>query len=130
VNEGFRSDVVIRTPDERLRVFVSSTLGELADERRAASRAAADADQLLGGGVGDRGFSRDVATGLERERVRRLRDSHGTRVKEATLASDPDPATHMIASNVTGIANATRKIPTTASLQIQARNEGRKTFRK
>jgi hypothetical protein len=34
-----RSDVVIRTPDQRLRVFVSSTLGELADERRAASRA-------------------------------------------------------------------------------------------
>jgi predicted ATPase len=31
--------VVIRTPDQRLRVFVSSTLGELADERRAASRA-------------------------------------------------------------------------------------------
>src|SRR5215471_1929749 len=32
-------DVVIRTPDRRLRVFVSSTLGELADERRAVSRA-------------------------------------------------------------------------------------------
>jgi len=31
--------VVIRTPDQRLRVFVSSTLGELADERRAVSRA-------------------------------------------------------------------------------------------
>jgi predicted ATPase len=31
--------VVIRTPDQRLRVFVSSTLGELADERRAALRA-------------------------------------------------------------------------------------------
>jgi predicted ATPase len=30
---------VIRTPDQRLRVFVSSTLGELADERRAVSRA-------------------------------------------------------------------------------------------
>jgi predicted ATPase len=29
----------IRTPDQRLRVFVSSTLAELADERRAASRA-------------------------------------------------------------------------------------------
>ena len=26
----------IRTPDQRLRVFISSTLGELADERRAA----------------------------------------------------------------------------------------------
>jgi hypothetical protein len=25
---------VIRTPDQRIRVFVSSTLGELADERR------------------------------------------------------------------------------------------------
>ncbi len=33
------SDAVIRTPDQRLRVFVSSTLGELADERRAVSRA-------------------------------------------------------------------------------------------
>jgi predicted ATPase len=31
--------MVIRTPDRRLRVFVSSTLGELADERRAVSRA-------------------------------------------------------------------------------------------
>ena len=29
----------IRTPDQRLRVFVSSTLGELADERRSVSRA-------------------------------------------------------------------------------------------
>ena len=32
-------DPVIRTPDQRLRVFVSSTLGELAAERRAVSRA-------------------------------------------------------------------------------------------
>jgi predicted ATPase len=31
--------VTIRTPDQRLRVFVSSTMGELADERRAVSRA-------------------------------------------------------------------------------------------
>jgi predicted ATPase len=31
--------VLIRTPDRRLRVFVSSTLGELAEERRAVSRA-------------------------------------------------------------------------------------------
>jgi predicted ATPase len=41
VSEGSRDDddVVIRTPDRRLRVFVSSTLGELAEERRAVSRA-------------------------------------------------------------------------------------------
>jgi predicted ATPase len=45
VHEGLRGtrgcgvDVVIRTPDQRLRVFVSSTLGELAEERRAVSRA-------------------------------------------------------------------------------------------
>src|SRR6516164_11156303 len=32
-------DVVIRTPDRRLRVFVSSTLDEMAEERRAVSRA-------------------------------------------------------------------------------------------
>ena len=38
-NEGQPGDVVIRTPDRLLRVFVSSTLGELADERRAVSRA-------------------------------------------------------------------------------------------
>jgi predicted ATPase len=31
--------VAIRTPDQRLRVFVSSTLGELAEERQAVSRA-------------------------------------------------------------------------------------------
>ena len=33
------SDVAIRTPDQRVRVFVSSTLEELAGERRAVSRA-------------------------------------------------------------------------------------------
>jgi len=39
VNRGPRDEAVIRTPDRRLRVFVSSTLGELAEERRAVSRA-------------------------------------------------------------------------------------------
>jgi len=39
VSEGLRDEVVIRTPDRRLRVFVSSTLGELAEERRVVSRA-------------------------------------------------------------------------------------------
>ena len=38
-NEGLPGDAVIRTPDRRLRIFVSSTLSELADERRAVSRA-------------------------------------------------------------------------------------------
>ena len=38
-DEGLPGDAVIRTPDRRLRVFVSSTLSELADERRAVSRA-------------------------------------------------------------------------------------------
>jgi hypothetical protein len=33
------ADVAIRTPDQRLRVFVSSTLAELADERAAVARA-------------------------------------------------------------------------------------------
>ncbi len=31
--------MIIRTPDQRLRVFVSSTLHELAEERRAVARA-------------------------------------------------------------------------------------------
>ncbi|HUK73618.1 MAG TPA: DUF4062 domain-containing protein, partial [Streptosporangiaceae bacterium] len=39
MSQGPRNEPVIRTPDRRLRVFVSSTLGELADERRAVSRA-------------------------------------------------------------------------------------------
>ena len=39
MNEGLRNEAVIRTPDRRLRVFVSSSLAELADERRAVSRA-------------------------------------------------------------------------------------------
>src|SRR5262249_60469031 len=39
VGEGLRDAVVIRTPDRRLRVFVSSTLGELAEERQAVARA-------------------------------------------------------------------------------------------
>jgi hypothetical protein len=38
-NEGPPEDDVIQTPDRRLRVFVSSTLGELADERHAVARA-------------------------------------------------------------------------------------------
>jgi predicted ATPase len=38
-NEGLPGDEVIRTPDRHLRVFVSSTLNELAEERRAVSRA-------------------------------------------------------------------------------------------
>jgi len=39
MNEGPRNEAVIRTPDQRLRVFVSSSLAELADERRAVARA-------------------------------------------------------------------------------------------
>src|SRR6266536_1148270 len=39
VNQGPQDETVIQTPDQRLRVFVSSTLGELAEERRAVSRA-------------------------------------------------------------------------------------------
>jgi predicted ATPase len=39
VNEVPEDGPVIRTPDRRLRVFVSSTMGELAAERRAVSRA-------------------------------------------------------------------------------------------
>ena len=39
VNQGPRDDAGVRTPDRRLRVFVSSSLGELAEERRAVSRA-------------------------------------------------------------------------------------------
>jgi predicted ATPase len=38
-SQGPRDEALIRTPDRRLRVFVSSTLGELAEERRAVSRA-------------------------------------------------------------------------------------------
>jgi hypothetical protein len=39
VNTGAPGTALIRTPDQRLRVFVSSTLDELADERRAAGAA-------------------------------------------------------------------------------------------
>jgi predicted ATPase len=39
VTDALPGDTGIRTPDQRLRVFVSSTLAELADERRAVSRA-------------------------------------------------------------------------------------------
>ena len=39
MSQGSRGEADIRTPDRRLRVFVSSTLGELAEERRAVSRA-------------------------------------------------------------------------------------------
>src|SRR5262249_53717177 len=39
LSEGPRFGGPIRTPDQRLRVFVSSTMGELAEERRVALRA-------------------------------------------------------------------------------------------
>jgi hypothetical protein len=39
VSQGPQDEAVIQTPDRRLRVFVSSTLGELAEERRAVARA-------------------------------------------------------------------------------------------
>ena len=39
MSQGPQDETVIRTPDQRLRVFVSSTLGELAEERRAVWRA-------------------------------------------------------------------------------------------
>ena len=39
VSQRAPDEVVIRTPDRRLRVFISSTLGELAEERRAVARA-------------------------------------------------------------------------------------------
>ena len=39
MSRGPRDKTVIRTPDRRLRVFVGSTLGELAEERRPVSRA-------------------------------------------------------------------------------------------
>jgi predicted ATPase len=39
VSQGPPDEAVIQTPDRRLRVFISSTLGELADERRAVARA-------------------------------------------------------------------------------------------
>ncbi|HEY6313047.1 MAG TPA: DUF4062 domain-containing protein [Streptosporangiaceae bacterium] len=41
MSEGSAGGAVIRTPDQRLRVFVSSTLEELVAERRAVSRAIA-----------------------------------------------------------------------------------------
>ena len=48
-------------------------------------------------------------------------------VTETTFASEPDPVTHMIDSKVTGMANAARKMPITASLQSHDRRDGRKT---
>ena len=39
VTEATPSDMPILTPDRRLRVFVSSTLVELAEERQAVARA-------------------------------------------------------------------------------------------
>ena len=41
MSQGRRDEAVIRTPDRRVWVFVSSTLGELAEDRRAVSRAIA-----------------------------------------------------------------------------------------
>jgi hypothetical protein len=41
MSEWSRDETTIRTPDQRLRVFVSSTLGELSEERQAVARAIA-----------------------------------------------------------------------------------------
>ena len=46
-------------------------------------------------------------------------------VTETTLASEPEPVTHMTDSKVTGIVKAARKIPITTSLHDQERNAGR-----
>ena len=51
-------------------------------------------------------------------------------VTETTFASEPEPITHMIDSNVTGMAKAARKMPTTISLQVHDRKEGKKTREK
>src|SRR6516164_7348886 len=48
-------------------------------------------------------------------------------VNEVVAASDPEPVTHMIESNVTGIASAARKMPVTTNLHNQDRNDGRTT---
>ena len=47
-------------------------------------------------------------------------------VNETTLASEPEPVTHMTDSNVTGIAKAARKIPITASLHEPGEERGEK----
>ena len=49
-------------------------------------------------------------------------------VKETVLASEPEPVTHMTDSNVTGIANAARKIPITVSLHSHESRDGRNAF--
>ncbi len=120
--------------DLHLRVRV-----RLADERLAA-RPAEDPDgeddgeedvpggrdELLGGGVVDG----HVAVGTLQQAASAaafvacvMPTAPG--VTETTFASEPEPVTHMIDSNVTGIANAARKIPITASLQSQERSDGR-----
>ena len=48
-------------------------------------------------------------------------------VNEVTLASEPEPVTHMTDWNVTGSANAARKIAVTIRPHVQLRKEGRKT---
>src|SRR6185503_6993443 len=47
-------------------------------------------------------------------------------VTETTLASEPDPVTHITDSNVTGIAKAARNTAITPSLHSQDRSDGRK----
>ncbi len=76
-------------------------------------------DQLLGGRVGDGGL---VATPQHVSSASAfvawvMPTAPG--VNETTFASEPEPMTHMIDSNVTGMAKAARKIPITASLQTQ-----------
>ena len=82
-------------------------------------------DQLLRRRVVDRGVAGDVAARIERERVRRLRDADGAGVTETTLASEPDPVTHMTDSKVTGIVKAASMTAITPSLHSQEANEGR-----
>ena len=85
-------------------------------------------DQLLGRRVVDGLRLRDVTADVEGERAFVacvMPTAPG--VTETTLASEPEPTTHMIDSNVTGMAKAARKMAITISLHVHERSEGRKT---
>ncbi len=96
---GTRPAETIRTPDQRIRVFVSSTLGELAEERRAplaarqqrwetAARAAA-ADALRERvGLPARPVTRDLHDAAVHATSQRLGDKEVALRAEA-MAADP-----------------------------------------
>lgn len=90
MNEVLPGEVVIRTQDLRLRVFVSSTLGELAEERRAVARAISAL--RLTSVLFEAGARRHPPRQVYRAYLARLDGAYRDRAPRVAVASSPERA--------------------------------------